>query len=286
MPVYNAGSFLVPAIESIFNQTFTDFELIIIDDNSTDQSWKIIQKYQRKYPKKIISRRMPHTLNCGGDSCANMALKEAKGTYIARMDADDIAHPTRFAKQVTYLESHPGIFLVGSNAYVIDKNGEIIGNKLEPSTSQDIYKSYVTFHPLIHPSTMYRRIYKNIQFFYDIKYSANNDYYTFFTLICKGYKFKNLQEKLMYYRIHETNDTFVHIKEKFFNTVKIRLTMVLKYHYKITFKQFLTTIIQGIILLVLPERLTKYIYLLSKGILKLENPFRNRSYSLRFSVTK
>lgn len=157
IPVYNAGEFLAASIESILNQTYQNFEFIIINDASTDNSLKIINKYKKHHQKiKVIS--LKKNLNCGGDLCANKGLKKAKGKYVARMDADDVAHPKRLETQIEFLEKNPGVFLVGSNAYVIDKKGNLIGNKLEPQTHESIYKSYFVIHPIIHPSCMYRRL--------------------------------------------------------------------------------------------------------------------------------
>jgi glycosyltransferase involved in cell wall biosynthesis len=273
MPVYNAAGFLASAIESILGQTYQNFELIIVNDASTDDSGKIIEMYRRRYPEKIQVISLQRNLNRGGDSCANTALEQATGKYIARMDADDIAHPERLEKQVQFLEEQPDIFLVGSNAHVVDGTGVIIGDKLEPLTSIDIYRSYFTFHPIIHPSATYRRIVNGKPFAYSVKFSANNDYYTFFKLLCKGEKFANLPEKLLFYRIHQTNDTFVHIKRKFMNTLKVRIEMFLKYRYEPTLKQVLTTVLQALVMFFLPERVTKKLYLISKGIIKVRNPF-------------
>ena len=270
MPVYNAGDFLVEAIESILQQTFRDFELIIVDDKSTDQSWKIISKYQKKYPSIIKALRTEKTMNRGGDSCANEALKLAQGKYIARMDADDISHPTRFQKQVEFLEKNSEYFLVGSNAYVINKTGKIIGAKKEPLKHNDIFKSYFTFHPIIHPSAMYHRIIDSKSFFYPKKFSANNDYYAFFELIANGKQFANLEEKLIYYRIHGHNNTFINMKKNFSNTLKIRLIMVNKYNYSPTIKQWLICLMQLATFTILPEKILTNIYLLSRGIIKPE----------------
>jgi glycosyltransferase involved in cell wall biosynthesis len=294
MPVYNAGSFLVPAIDSILNQTYQNFEFIIVDDASTDDSLTVIRKYQKQYPNKIKLIALKKNRNHGGDRCVNEGLKYAKGKYIARMDADDIAHVTRLQKQVDFLESNTDIFLVGSIAYVIDKNGTIIGDKLEPETPEKIYKSYFTFHPLIHPSCMIRNVYKGKTFSYDIVYSANNDYHTFFTLICKGYKFYNLQEKLMYYRIHGKNDTFVHMKTKYLNTLKIRINMVRKHGYQPSKKAVAIAAIQTAVVFILPEKILTNLYFIAKGIknkneiLSLFNPLTilpsiNKKLTLTFT---
>lgn len=132
MPVYNAGLFLVEAIESIINQTYENWELIIIDDASTDNSWKIIKRFKNQYPKKIKVIRLKKNLNKGGDVCANIGFQKAKGRFIARMDSDDISHSNRLEKQVKFLLNNPDIFMLGSQAWVIDKNGEIIGEKNLP----------------------------------------------------------------------------------------------------------------------------------------------------------
>lgn len=272
MPVYNAGSYLVEAIESILHQTFQDFEFIIIDDASTDASWKIIRSYQHRFPHKITVIRLKKNLNAGGDTCANIGLAAARGKYIARMDADDISHPRRLELQVAFLETHPDIFLVGSNADVIDQYGRSIGEKTEPLTHEDIRKQYFTFHPLIHPSTMYRRVVNGTPFRYQLRYSANNDYYTFFSLLCEGNRYANLPEKLLSYRIHGKNDTFVQMKKKYLNTLKIRLTMCRRFGYRPSLKAIVMTIMQTGVVLLLPEALISQLYYITKGIKTVSLP--------------
>lgn len=281
MPVYNAGRFLVPAIESILKQTYKNFELIIVDDASTDNSWEIIRKYKGRFRKRIIAIQMARNLNKGGDVCANEGLKYARGKYLARMDSDDISHPQRLEKQVAFLEKHRNHFLVGSNAYVIDEKKRIVGEKNEPLKSHDIYNAYFTTNPLIHPSCLYRRIFKNRKFSYEIQYSANNDYLTFFKYICKNYQFANLEEKLLYYRIHGGNDTFSHIRTKFMNTLRIRLRMMSKFGYNPSAQQLFITALQLFSVMLLPERFSIRLYLISKGIVKVENPLSYLSFLLR-----
>lgn len=281
MPVYNAGRFLVPAIESILKQTYKNFEFIIIDDASNDNSWEIISKYKRRFQKKITAIRLSRNLNRGGDVCANEGLNYAKGKYVARMDADDIAHPLRLEKQVEFLEKNRKYFLVGSNAYVIDESRKTIGEKIEPLKSLDIYQAYFTTHPLIHSTCMYRRVFKGKKFLYEIEYSANNDYLTFFKYICKNHQFANLEEKLLYYRIHGKNDTFSNVRRKFINTLRIRLKMVFKFGYNPSPTQMITTVIQGLVVLMLPQRISTRLYLISKGIVKLDNPFNYLSFLLK-----
>ena len=143
MPVYNADGYLVEAIESILNQTYQNFELIIVDDASTDNTEQMISQFKKQNSKKIKAIRLKKNLNKGGDACANLAFQKAKGQFIARMDADDIAHPKRLEKQLKFLLKNPDIFMVGSQAWVINKKGEIIGEKKVPLTSKEIYQNYL-----------------------------------------------------------------------------------------------------------------------------------------------
>lgn len=265
MPVYNAGDFLRESIDSILSQTYKNFELIIVDDASTDDSWKTIANYKKRYPK-ITAIHLPHTLNRGGDACANVGFRKAKGAFIARMDADDIARNDRLAKQVEFLQKNTDVLMVGSQAHVINKQGKITGEKLVPTTHKNIYDSYFVFHPMIHPSVMIRRSgLPKRQSLYTIKYSANNDLYTFFELLGRG-KFANMNEKLVYYRIHGKNDSLTKPKERFFNTLKIRIAATQKYGYKPTLKSIIMTLLQLSVIIAVPERLIVPLYLWAKGI--------------------
>lgn len=268
MPVYNAGKFLVPAIESILKQTYGHFELIIVDDASTDGSTNIIKRYKKRYPKIVRAVFLKKQLNKGGDACANIAFKRARGSFIARMDADDIAHPDRIEKQVNYMQTHPDVLLLGAQARVIDKKNHVIGDKTVPTNHEDIYKGFFIFHPIVHPTVMIRkRLLPKRDYLYKIKYSANNDLFTFFELLTYG-KFANMDEQLLDYRMHAGNDSLTKPKERFFNTLNIRLRAVAD-GYVPTPTGILATLIQSIIILLLPERLIVPLYLYAKGIVKL-----------------
>jgi glycosyltransferase involved in cell wall biosynthesis len=274
MPVFNSERYVGAAIMSIVRQTYKNFELIIVDDASTDRSWTIITRYQKRYPDMIKATRLNKNLNSGGDSCANEAFKRATGQFVARMDADDVAHKDRIAKQVKFLQSHPKVLLVGSQASVINKNGRVMGSKTVPTTHEEIYRAYGIFHPLIHPTVMLRSALlpkrKNL---YQIKYSANNDLYTFFQLLRVG-QFANLDEKLLDYRVHGKNDSLTYPKDRFFNTLKIRFEAMNKFGYRPSVKAVATTTLQALVILVLPESFIIPLYLYAKGITKPRGIFK------------
>lgn len=117
MTVYNAENYLNKAIESILNQTFTDFEFLIINDGSKDSSLEIIQDYAQKDARiRVISRE-----NKGFIASLREGMSEVRGDLVARMDADDVALPSRLEKQYSYLQSHPDCMVVGCQVQVVDE---------------------------------------------------------------------------------------------------------------------------------------------------------------------
>lgn len=121
MPVYNGAPYLQATIESILCQTFTDFEFVIIDDESTDGSWDILLTYAAKDTRIILKRNVP---NAGACKTSNLLLSLAKGELIARQDQDDIALPEKLAAQVAFLNDHPEVGLLGTAYYRLSTEGQ------------------------------------------------------------------------------------------------------------------------------------------------------------------
>ena len=192
MGVYNCEKHLAKAIQSILNQTFKDFEFIIINDGSTDGSEAIIKSFSD--PRiKFISQA-----NIGLTKSLNKALKLAKGGLIARMDADDIAYPERFAKEVKFLEQHPEIMLCGTWAKYINAQGEIIGDFKTLLTDNEIKKSLLKHNPFIHPSVMVRKELFDKVGYYNENYRYVQDYELWGRVVPK-FKTANIPEYLMEY---------------------------------------------------------------------------------------
>ena len=151
MPVYNGERFLKDAIESILNQTYKNFEFIIVDDGSTDDSLKIIKEYQKK-DKRI--RLIENKKNLGQAKSLNKGLSLAKGKYYAKMDSDDIACKKRIEKEVDFLERNNDYVIVGSNLEIIDENNNTIGYRFYPQKNKEIRKLIIIKSPFAHPSVM------------------------------------------------------------------------------------------------------------------------------------
>jgi len=198
MGAYNSEKYISEAIESILNQTYKNFEFIIIDDCSTDKTNMIIRKYAVKDNRiKLIK----NSNNMGLTYCLNKGIKIAKGKYIARMDTDDIALPSRLEKQFSYLENHKDVVVLGSCAFDIDENGKIIQERNVPKYNKDIVNLIKLVDPMIHPTVMFRKKEINIIGNYNKDFKLSQDYELWFRCVASGYKMQNLPDKLLYYRI-------------------------------------------------------------------------------------
>jgi glycosyltransferase involved in cell wall biosynthesis len=192
--VFNGERYIAQSIESILNQTFRNFELIVINDGSTDQTLDILQKYKRL---KVISQP-----NKGISKSVNIGLKAAQGKYIARFDADDICYPKRLAKQVAFLEQNPEIGLVGSFATIIDSRGNKWGCQKMPISDKEIRWVSLFKSPFIQPSMMIRRSeISNLIEVYDPNFIVAEDYDLWIRLL-ENTKAANIPEPLIYYRVH------------------------------------------------------------------------------------
>ena len=193
MSVYNGERYLREAIESILNQTFKDFEFIIIDDGSTDRTPEILREYAKKDERiKIIT----NPKNIGLTKSLNKAIKKAKGEYIARMDADDIAMPERLKKQIEFMEKNPEVGLLGTAYYEMNSKGEIVGDKLFPTSNKKLKKILIKYNPFFHASVMVRKEVFNRVGPYDKNIPKAQDYELWFR-IAQNYKIANLSSLLM-----------------------------------------------------------------------------------------
>ncbi len=195
MPVYNAEKYLDESISSILNQSFNDFEFIIINDSSKDKSSKVINKYKRA-DKRIIL--LNNSKNLGVAKSRNKGMKIAKGKYIATFDADDISLPKRLEIQYNYLERHPEIFLIGGSAVIIDENGKKLGVFKKFDNYKKIRKKLLVSNPIVNSSVMMRN---SENLFYRDKFDGADEYDLFLRLLSNNKKITNLEDFVVKYRI-------------------------------------------------------------------------------------
>ena len=196
MPVYNTKEeYLRTSIESILNQTFTDFEFIIVNDGSTNNAEEVILSYKDNRIKYVKQE------NQGIVGALNNAWSKASGKYIARMDSDDIAYPERFAKQVNFLEENPEYSLVGSWAKIIPSKNII-------KLPQDIkIMDLLADCMFIHPSIMFNKAdFEKFNLQYETGFEYAEDYCLYANAV-KHLKMTNLQEVLLDYRVYPENSS-------------------------------------------------------------------------------
>jgi len=196
MSVYNGEKHLRESIESILNQTFTDFEFIIVNDGSTDNSLEIIKSYDDERIKIINNEE-----NIGLTKSLNKAIKQARGVYIARQDADDISLSNRLELQFKFLEKHPEVALLGTGIYVIDENGDEIEKRImHPNPKRSLLKG----NRFIHGSVMFRKSVIDELGAYNETLRYSQDYELWLRL-SKEYAVRNLTVPLYKLRMHKSS---------------------------------------------------------------------------------
>ena len=199
MPTWNPGHYLEEALESIFNQTFQDFEFVIVDNGSTDGTRERLQALHEQGKIRLIASAE----NLGISRGLDVALIHSQGKYIARMDGDDRSRPERLARQVEYLEQHPDVYLVGTAACIIDGEGKETGEYYPIATSyQAILAALPERCPIQHGSVMFRRSLLREVGMYDPDNTGGDEDYDYWIRISRQHKVAALDEVLFEYRRH------------------------------------------------------------------------------------
>lgn len=262
MPIYNAEPYLIFAIHSIQHQTFKNWELIIVDDGSTDDSLKIAQKLADQ-DDRIRVFTQPHA---GVATTANNAVSKARAKYIARMDADDVSVPERLAKQLQYLERNPDTVAVGAQCILINERGKSIGQKVFPTSFQALKEMMFYYYPLQQPTLMINTELLPENFdWYQPGIQAAEEHELLFKLLKYG-KVINLPNFLLFYRLHDNNVTKKQPKRDFLHILKIRAKGIWHYHYWPSFKAILITFAQLFAVSLLPQKLIYPIYTKLRGL--------------------
>jgi len=218
IPVYNGAKFLGEAIESILNQTLEDFELLIIDDGSTDNCVDIIRGY---HDSRI--RLVENDKNLGQAETMNRGLHLAKGKYIARMDQDDVSLSSRLRKQVAYMENNLQVGVCGTWIKYIGYKDDV----LNLETKNHLIKlRLLTNQSLAHPTVMIRRsVLDDYNLKYDGRYSPAEDY-DLWVRMSDYCSFANLPEPLVRYRLHENQGSEIGMKQQSDSANQVRSRLI------------------------------------------------------------
>ncbi len=213
--VFNGEEFLRQCIDSILSQTFKNFELLIVNDGSIDNSLNIIQSYT---DRRI--RIINNPTNIGLTASLNLGIQSCMSEYVARIDADDICSMDRLEKQFLFLKKNPNTAACGSYALVINSQGDITG-KLEPPCEFDVIKTRFLFsNILVHSSVMFRKSYVAECNGYDDSFKKAQDYKLWSNLIILNYEIRNIPEYLIKYRSHKASISNSFSESQEFYTIK------------------------------------------------------------------
>ncbi|MFD2247978.1 glycosyltransferase family 2 protein [Pontibacter ruber] len=202
MPVYNAERFLREAIDSILQQTYKDFDFLLIDDGSTDSSVTIIQSYQDPRIRFYQNEK-----NLGISATLNKGIELAETDYIARMDADDVSYPDRLEKQLHYLQTNPDCAMVSSFARIIDEGGQFV--RQDRMKSEHFYYNLTFICWIYHPTVMYRKDSVKEVGMYTATYSED---FELFWQLSRRYRIHTLPATLLDYR--ETSQSLHQVLKK------------------------------------------------------------------------
>ena len=200
MPVYNAAPYVKDAVDSILNQSFQDFEFIILDDASTDESATVLNCLEDSRIVRYTSEQ-----NIGLANILNIGLSMAHGEYIARMDADDVSLPTRLQTEVDYLDTHPNIDLVSCGMQQFGLADRTMSYK--ESFWLVCYNAFF-FSPILHASSMWRKTsFAQYGLCYRQERVPSEDYDLWVRALSKRLKLINIPDVLYRYRIHGNQNT-------------------------------------------------------------------------------
>lgn len=206
LPVYNASAFVNEAIDSILAQDFTDFELIIADDGSTDDSLQKVQAYTDKRIRVLVNSG-----NQGLITTLNTCMKECRGSFIARMDADDICDPRRFSAQLAAFENLPAVGIVSSLMGLIGEPGRVVKHRfLEP---REVKAALPYTNPIVHPAVMFRASMLPKRDLYNKEFLHAEDYGLWMELI-RDMEFKVIPLPLVSHRSHHAQVSVTHYEQQ------------------------------------------------------------------------
>lgn len=244
MSVYNGEAFLKDTIDSVLSQTFKDFEFVIVNDGSVDNSLMIINQFLSKDPRiKLVN----NSKNLGLTKSLNIGIQHSTGEYIARLDAGDFSYPDRFEQQVKFLDQNSDIGLVGTWAYIVDDKRKKLKELKYPTDDRIIKKDLIKYNPFVHSSIMFRRSIATQIGFYNEEYFYAQDYDLYFRLL-PIMKFANIPSFLVEYRRYAKSITSTKNREQVLFANKARKYAIEngfypRYNYVYVFKNYLISLI-------------------------------------------
>ena len=234
MPSFNGARYVAEAIQSIRDQTFRDYEFIIVDDHSTDGSWDIILSCARQDPRIVAVRNDRNLRIC---ETLNRGLGLSQAPFIVRMDSDDVALPLRLARLHRFM-SDPGndaVGVCGSFCLVINEAGVPLGTKAFPVEDEEIRRSFWRRNPIQHSAAIIRRACFKDLGLYDGAYLLAEDL-DLWMRFGRRWRLANIPEVLLKYRVSSTSSILAHQKEMMSQSIRVRRDGAIKYGYGLSWR--------------------------------------------------
>ena len=233
MAAYNAERTLRSAVLSVFRQTFRDWELVVLDDASTDKTPDILAELAATEPRMRVVRN-DHNLRFSGTRNRLLELADKRAEFLAVLDSDDIAYPARLEKQVAFLREHPELVAVGCCLRILDAEGAEVGSRSYPLEAKDVRKRSLCSNPVAHSSLMMRKNVAETIGNYDATLSCCEDYDYILRLLDCG-EVANLPDALIGYRVSDGQHTARHVKQMLSCTLAVqRRFLFRKKHFHLT----------------------------------------------------
>lgn len=225
MSVYNGEKFLAAALSSLRAQTLQDFECIVVNDGSTDGTSGILREIASSDSRFLIIEQTNQGLTAG----LIRGCREAKGKYIARLDADDIASPDRFARQCEYMDTHPEIAACGCLGWYIDENGKTVGEKNLPTDYDAVKRKLLTNNQFIHSGLFFRAAVFRAGGGYRPDFKKSQDYELMLRLAAR-HPVVNLPERLIYWRVRADSLSWKDKRQEI-DAMRARVLAIICYGY-------------------------------------------------------
>lgn len=267
IPVHNGERYIKEALESCLNQTYDNFEILIVDDKSEDGTLGILKEFESRDGRvKVFAVEKQDGLG----NVINIGIRASKGKYVVRMDADDVMCSDRIEKQVKYLEENPKCVAIGGQIDIIDENSNITGHREYPLTDKELRKNLFLFQPFAHPAVTLRRSTLEEMGLYPENMWKVEDVKLFLILSTKG-KFANVPDTVLRYRMTFKTESQAKMVDHFRRTSEMRSWAVKNLNIKPTFRESVIWFIQrmGVTFLgLLPPKMFMWVFENVRKILK------------------
>ena len=255
IPTYNSVDFVEDTVRSIMNQTYTNIEIVIVDDASTDGTMKILEKLSKEDKRIKLSQNKK---NLGITDNMNNGIHKCIGKYIAILDGDDWAYPYRIEEQVKLMEKDEEVVLCAGYMDICDENLNVKTTRTYPLKDKEIRRAMVKYDPISHPSSMWRKDALLKTDLYSKNFPICRDY-DLIVRISKFGKYENIPKSLIKYRVRKDSETGKKIRQTQLYSFYIQMKAVFEYGFKFTFTDGIFLVLRLIATVILPTSLQRFI---------------------------